>query len=227
MYKHQVSSGRRGLGMRLTNIHTYIHIYVYIHTYIHTYIHSYYHNVVDKMSCLLGSFTWQEIRKDYMHDDLVMHKHVSPTSRWYRKHSAETSLNSLTTTGNNPDGIISIALEVEQGGTGCCCCVAHCVHYQRAFLRLVVNSNKVNTRGQTLSWPLPWHSDTCVVCSDFSSHSNWVWYICAMASPPSNCYTSNLMHTISLPPTSTSTGLLLTVTRAPCEATPVTTTVMK
>ena len=72
-------SGRRDLGMRLTNIQTYIHTYIHtyiVHTlYIHTYIHNYYHNVVDKISCLLGSFTWQEIRKNYIHDDL--HKYMS------------------------------------------------------------------------------------------------------------------------------------------------------
>ena len=61
--------------------------------------------------------------------------------------------------------------EVGQGGTGCCCTV-HCVHHQRASLRLVVNSNTLKTPDHTLTWPLPQHSDTCVVCSDFSSHSD-------------------------------------------------------
>ena len=49
-----------------------------------------------------------------------------------------------STTAINPNGVLCVALEVEQGGTGCCHCTAHCVHYQRGFLRLVVNSNKVN-----------------------------------------------------------------------------------
>ena len=86
-----------------------------------------------------------------MHDDL--HKvHVSPTSRWYRKHFADTSFISLTTISTNPDGVLCVALEVGQGATGCCCCwcIAHCVHHLRAFLRLVVNCNKVNTHGHTL-----------------------------------------------------------------------------
>ena len=57
------------------------------------------------------------------------------------------------------------------------CCIAHCVHHQRASLRSVVNSNKINTHEHTLTWSLPWHSDTCTVCSDFSSQSKWAWYI--------------------------------------------------
>ena len=85
-----------------------------------------------------------------MHDDLVMHKHASPTSRWYRKHSVDTSYFSLTTTGINQDSVLCVALEVGQGGTGHCC-IAHGVHHLRAFLRLVVNLNKVNACEQTLS----------------------------------------------------------------------------
>ena len=42
----------------------------------------------------------------------------------------------------NPDGVLHVALEVGQGGTGSCC-IAHGVVHQRASLRLVVNSNKV------------------------------------------------------------------------------------
>ena len=85
-----------------------------------------------------------------MHDDLVMHKHVSPTSRWYRKHSVDTSSISYTTSGNNPDVVLCVALKVGHGSTGCCC-TAHCVHHQRAFLRLVVNYNVVNTLEHTLT----------------------------------------------------------------------------
>ena len=116
--------------------------------------------------------------------------HVSPTSRWYRKHSADTSFISLTTPGTNPDDVLCVALEVGQGATGCCCCwsIGHCVHHPRAFLRLVVNCNKVNTHGHTLTWPLPWYADTCVVSSSFSCHFNWGWYICAMELLTSNCY---------------------------------------
>ena len=56
----------------------------------------------------------------------------------------------LTTSGMNPDGVLCVTLEVGQGGTGCCC-IAHCVHHLRASLRLVVNCNKVNTHGHTLT----------------------------------------------------------------------------
>ena len=53
----------------------------------------------------------------------------------------------------------------------------HCVHHRMEHsFRLVVNSNTVNTCEQSLIWPLPQHSDICVVCSDFSIH--WGWYIC-------------------------------------------------
>ena len=81
----------------------------------------------------------------------------------------------LSTSSMNPDGVLCVALEVAQGSTGCCC-IVHCVHQQRASLRLVVNSNQVQN---TLTGPFPRHSDTCAVCSDFSSHSRWDWYICA------------------------------------------------
>ena len=53
--------------------------------------------------------------------------------------------------GLNPDGVLCVALEVGQGGTGYCCCDAHCVHHQRASLRLVVNSNKGSTDEHTLT----------------------------------------------------------------------------
>ena len=86
-----------------------------------------------------------------MHDDVVMHKHVGPTSRWYRNHSADTFFISSTMPGNNPDGVLCVALEVGQDGIGCCCCIAHCVVHPRASLRLVVNSNKVNACEQTLT----------------------------------------------------------------------------
>ena len=36
----------------------------------------------------------------------------------------------------NPDSVLCVALEVGQGGTGCCC-IVHCVHHRRASLRLV------------------------------------------------------------------------------------------
>ena len=112
----------------------------------------------------------------------------------------------LSTSSMNPDGVLCVALEVAQGSTGCCC-IVHCVHQQRASLRLVVNSNQVQN---TLTGPFPRHSDTCAVCSDFSSHSRWDWYICAMAiSLKLCCYRISCI--ISLPPTSTCTCLLFSL----------------
>ena len=126
--------------------------------------------------------TMQEFSKN-----ASLHTH---TSCWYRNYSGCTHATSFITATFNidPDGVLCVALEVGEDGTGCCCCVAHCVHHPRASLRLVPKFNKVNTHGHTLSWPLPWHSDTCVVCSSFRWHSNWVWYICAIELPRSNCY---------------------------------------
>ena len=99
-----------------------------------------------------------------------------------RNHSEDTPATSPITLSINTDGVPCVALEVGQGGTGCCCTV-HCVNHQRASLRLVVNPNTVKTHQQILTWPLPQHSDTCVVCSGFrvSSHSDRSWYICRMA----------------------------------------------
>ena len=108
---------------------------------------------------------------------LKWYKSCCTTSCWERNHSDDTPNTNPTTLSINTDGVLCVALEVGQGGTGCYCTV-HCVHQQRASLRLVVNSNTVKTREPTLMWPLPQHSDTCVVCSDFSSHSDWGWYIC-------------------------------------------------
>ena len=86
---------------------------------------------------------------------------------WQRNHSRNTWITSSTLNIVNQDGILCVALQVGQGGTGWCC-IIHCVHHRRASLRSVANPNKVK---HTLTWPLPWHSDTCVICSDFSSHS--------------------------------------------------------
>ena len=101
------------------------------------------------------------------------------TSYWQRNHSGGASCINLTTSSINPDGVLCVALEVGQGGTGCCY-IVHCVHHQKASLGLVVYSNKIKTQGQTLTWPLPQHSDTCVVNSDFGSHSNWETCICVI-----------------------------------------------
>ena len=104
---------------------------------------------------------------------------------WKRGRFGITCFINLTTLGINQDGVLCVALEVGQESTGRCC-IVHCIHHQRASLRLVVNSNKVNTCEQTLTSPLPWNSDTCVVCSDFSSHCNWCGYICTMIVPTSS-----------------------------------------
>ena len=102
----------------------------------------------------------------------------------------------------NPDIKLSVALEVGHSGTGCCC-IVHCVHHQRAFLRLIVNSNKVSTHGHTLRWPLPYHSYTCIVCSGFSSHSNWSRNIWKMTTSRLNnimlsewCYTCTIRNSM-------------------------------
>ena len=110
---------------------------------------------------------------------------------WYtllwNKHFSYYALPPVSSsTRHHSDGVTCVVVEVGQGGTGCCC-IVHCVHHQRASLRLVVNSNKVNTHWHTLRWPLPWHSNTRVVCSCFSSHSNWDRWICVIAYPPSDC----------------------------------------
>ena len=53
------------------------------------------------------------------------------TSWWYRHHSGHTHVTSFITAtlSINPDSVVSIALEVGQGGTGCCC-IAHIVPHQ-------------------------------------------------------------------------------------------------
>ena len=61
----------------------------------------------------------------------------------------ETTFTSLTTTNINPDGVLSVALKVGQGGTGCCCCTAHCICHERASLGPIVNVNMVSTHGYT------------------------------------------------------------------------------
>ena len=121
------------------------------------------------------------------------HYTLTYTSCWQRNHCGGICSNDLKTTGMQCNGIVCgfcVTLEIGQGSTGCCC-IAHCVHHERASLRLVVNCNKVNTCEHTLTWPLPWDSDTCVVCCDFSSHSNWCGDICAMTVPPSHCLTES------------------------------------
>ena len=50
----------------------------------------------------------------------------------------------------NPDGVLCVALEVRQSGSGCCGTV-HCIHHQGASLRSVVNSNTVDIHGYTLT----------------------------------------------------------------------------
>ena len=86
-----------------------------------------------------------------------------------------------SSTSCHSDSVVCIAVDASegglnycwvlgQGGTGCCG-IVHCVPHHRASLKLVVNSYKVNTCKQTVMWPLPWHADTCVIYSGFSSQS--------------------------------------------------------
>ena len=56
----------------------------------------------------------------------------------------------LSTLSMNPHGVLCVALKVGPGDTGHCC-IVHCVHHQRASLRLIVNSNMVDIHGHTLT----------------------------------------------------------------------------
>ena len=100
-----------------------------------------------KISLYLLSSTVSNIKPLHNVRDYKMSPHAH-TSCWYRNPSGVTCATSfITATLNiNPDGVVCVALEVGQGGTGCCC-IVHCVCHQRASLGLVVNSNKVNTHG--------------------------------------------------------------------------------
>ena len=91
-----------------------------------------------------GAGVVQWCRSNYC--DRVYITCIFNTSCWYKNQSGNAGSSKTTTASINPDSVLCVALEVGQGGTGHCC-IAHCVHHQRASLRLVVNSNKVNTQG--------------------------------------------------------------------------------
>jgi len=66
------------------------------------------------------------------------------TSCWQRSHCDGIVATYYTTSGTHTNDVLCVALEVGQGGTGCCCTV-HCVHNQGLSLRSIVNDNTGNT----------------------------------------------------------------------------------